>query len=235
MAKNQNLSKQLGDYLNKRNQRETDVHKASLELESLLFAEVGLVWELANEEEPFQWAWLRNWASYFLPKEAFEWIKAGIFEPKEAYQMKQGGQSPADTVQADREKKEVARQFSDWLKANHQRVKEEEREETSISCISCGSSWEENVADQLDEEGFCPICRLERAVSSFIREELGDEEEKELTEMLDLPCSFWVGKGFSPEEAMNRIKTGVFNPNEALELRKTERSQGDQTEGRIEQ
>lgn len=51
---------------------------------------------MANEEEPFQWAWLRNWASYFLPKEAFEWIKAGIFEPKEDYQMKQEGQSPAD-------------------------------------------------------------------------------------------------------------------------------------------
>jgi len=64
MVKNKNLGKQLGAYLNKMDQRETDVHNASLKLESLLFEEVGLVWELANEEEPFQWAWLWNWTSF---------------------------------------------------------------------------------------------------------------------------------------------------------------------------
>ena len=211
-AKTSNLSNLLGAYLTERAEQEEGFRYASLELENLLFAAFGLIWDSGNEEEPFDWSWIGEWVKVFSSKEAFGWIKAGIFDTEEAYQMNQEGQSPGDRVRGDR-RKEVARQFSDWLKANHQREKQE-REKTSMSCISCGSSCEENVA-YLDEKGVCPICKLERAVSSFIREELGEAEEKELIEMLDLPCSRWVGNGFSPEEAMVRIKAGVFDPDNA--------------------
>ena len=96
MVDNQNLSRQLREYFNERSQRETDFHNARLELEDLLIEEPGLVCESGICEEPSGWPWIGDWVSYFSPKEAFEWIKAGIFEPKEAYQMKQEGQSPAD-------------------------------------------------------------------------------------------------------------------------------------------
>jgi len=99
MVRNKNLGNQLGAYLNEMKQRERNLRNASVELEDLLFAEVGLVWELATKEEPFQWAWILNWAKVFSPKEAFEWIKAGIFDAEEAYQMKEDGQSPGDKGQ----------------------------------------------------------------------------------------------------------------------------------------
>jgi hypothetical protein len=219
MLQNEHLNKQLGDYFNKRRQRETDFHNARLKLESLLIAEPGLVWESGTDDEPFDWGWVGEWVRFFSPEEAFEWIKSGIFDAEEAYQMKEGGQSPSDIVQGDR-KKEVARQLSDWLKANQQRTKEEHRqhEESCISCISCGGSWEQAHADQFDEEGFCPICTLERAVKSFLGKELGEEEADQLIDAVDLPCSEWIGKGYSPEEAMVWLKAGVFDPNKALEL-----------------
>ncbi len=101
MVDNQNLSKRLREFFTERSQRETAFHNARLELEDLLIEEPGLVWESGIDNEPFAWPWIGEWVSYFSPKEAFEWIKAGIFEPKEAYQMKQEGQSPEDQVQED--------------------------------------------------------------------------------------------------------------------------------------
>ena len=97
MAKNQNLSKQLGIYFEKRAQRESDFRHDCLKLDALLCEEFGSIPGWGTEDVMF-WEWLAEWASYFSEKEAFEWINAGKFNAKEAYQMKQKGQSPEDRV-----------------------------------------------------------------------------------------------------------------------------------------
>ena len=97
-----NVREQLIVHLKEREQSKRLVHYDRLELNELLFEEFGLIPESGgNEEIPFEWAWLGEWASYFSAKEAFEWIKAGIFDPEDAYQMKRDGQSPEDKVQED--------------------------------------------------------------------------------------------------------------------------------------
>ena len=70
-----------------REQSERQILYDRLELNELL-KEFGLILESETDEDLLIiWAWLGLWASNFSAKEAFEWIKAGVFDPEEAYQM----------------------------------------------------------------------------------------------------------------------------------------------------
>lgn len=114
MVETQKIGNQLGDYLDEREQREANIHNASLELQDLLLTEFGLVAKSGDEEQPFDWGWLRQWARFFSPKDAFKWIKAGIFDPEDADQMKTDGQFPSDGDDLFEEKSDEFKQRFRW-------------------------------------------------------------------------------------------------------------------------